>query len=111
MTSVYLALAVLGAVLPYSAFGPLVLEGASLGVWIDQVLVPPAARGFTFDLFVSAATFLIWSFRDARQRGVPRWWRLPLVMTLIGLSCAFPLYLWLRERHAGSRPGMDTPLP
>lgn len=100
MPALYLTLAVLGAVLPYSAFGPLILEAAPLGVWIEQVLGPPAARGFTFDLFVSAATFLVWSFLDARSRRFPRWWRIPLVMTTIGLSCAFPLYLWLRERHA-----------
>ena len=101
MASPYLALAVLGAILPYSAFGPLILQGAPLGVWIDQVLGPPAARGFTWDLLVSATTFLVWSFQDARRRRFPRWWRVPLVTITVGLSCAFPLYLWLRERHPG----------
>ncbi|MEJ2539398.1 MAG: DUF2834 domain-containing protein [Gemmatimonadota bacterium] len=100
MSRIYLLLAVLGAVLPFSAFGPLILQGASLGVWVEQVLGPPAARGFTFDLAVSALTFLIWSFQDARARRFRRWWLVPVVMTTIGLSCAFPLYLGLRERRA-----------
>lgn len=97
--TVYLVLAILGAVLPYAAFAPLILGAAPLGVWIEQVLAPPAARGFTLDLLVSALTFLIWSFTDARRRGFRGWWRVPVVMTTIGLSCAFPLYLWLRQRH------------
>ena len=103
MHALYLPLAVLGAVLPYSAFAPLIWEAAPLSVWLEQVLEPPAARGFTFDLFVSAATFLVWSFGDARARGFRGWWRIPVVMTTIGLSCAFPLYLWLRERDASRR--------
>jgi hypothetical protein len=98
MPTLYLVLAVLGAILPYSAFAPLIGQGAPPGVWIDQVLVPPAARGFTFDLLVSATTFVAWSFQDARNRGLRGWWRIPVVMTAIGLSCAFPLYLWLRDR-------------
>jgi hypothetical protein len=98
MPTLYLVLAVLGAVLPYSAFAPLIVQAAPPGVWLDQVLIPPAARGFTFDLMVSAVTFVAWSYRDARRRGFRGWWRIPLVMTTIGLSCAFPLYLWLRDR-------------
>lgn len=98
----YLVLAILGAVLPYAAFAPLILGAAPIGVWFEQVLGPPAARGFTMDLLVSAATFLIWSFGDARRRGFRGWWRVPLVMTTIGLSCAFPLYLWLRGRQGST---------
>lgn len=97
MRTVWLALAVLGAVVPYALFGSLILEGAGLGVWMDQLLTDPAPRGLTGDLTVSAAVFVVWSFREARRLAMGRWWIYPVVMGTIGLSCAFPLFLWARE--------------
>lgn len=97
MRRVYLALAVIGAVVPYALFGSLILEGAGFGVWMDQLLTDPAPRGLTGDLAVAALVFLVWSWREARRLEMGRWWVYPLVMTGIGLSCAFPLFLWARE--------------
>lgn len=97
MRSVYLALAIVGAIVPYALFGPLILEGAGWQVWLDQLLGAPAARGLTGDITVSAVVFLVWSFREAKRLGVARWWIYPVVMCGIGLSCAFPLFLWVRE--------------
>jgi len=97
MRRTYLALAVIGAIVPYALFGPLILEGAGIGVWLDQLLGAPAARGLTGDITVSALVFLVWSHREARRLGIPRWWVYPVVMVTVGLSCAFPLFLWSRE--------------
>ena len=97
MRSVWLAMAVVGAVVPYALFGSLILEGAGLGVWMDQLLTDPAPRGLTGDLTVSAVVFLVWSFREARRLAMSRWWIYPVVIGTIGLSCAFPLFLWARE--------------
>lgn len=97
MKRVYLILAVVGAVVPYVLFGPLILQGAGIGVWLDQLLTDPAPRGLTGDITVAALVFLVWSWREARRLGMGRWWIYPVVMTGIGLSCAFPLFLWRRE--------------
>lgn len=98
MRTLYLALAVVGAVVPWALFGSLVLQGAGLQVWLDQLLTEPAPRGLTGDLLVAAVVFLIWSRVEARRLGMDRWWIYPLVTVGIGLSCAFPLFLWARER-------------
>lgn len=106
MKTIYLVLAVVGAVVPYALFGSLILEGAGIGVWMDQLLTDPAPRGLTGDLAVAALVFLVWSWREARRLEMGRWWIYPLVMTGIGLSCAFPLFLWRREaRVAEGRDG------
>lgn len=97
MRKVWLGLAVVGAVVPYALFGPLILQGAGIDVWLDQLLTDPAPRGLTGDITVSAGVFLVWSFREARRLTMRRWWIYPVVMGTIGLSCAFPLFLWARE--------------
>lgn len=98
MRRIYLALAVIGAIVPYALFGSLILEGAGIGVWMDQLLTDPAPRGLTGDLAVAALVFLVWSYTESRRLAMGRWWIYPVVMTGIGLSCAFPLFLWRRER-------------
>ena len=97
MRRAWLIAAIIGAVVPYVLFGPLILQGAGLGVWMEQLLSDPAPRGLTGDITVSALVFLAWSFREARRLGMGRWWIYPVVMTTVGLSCAFPLFLWARE--------------
>lgn len=97
MRRLYLALTVVGAVVPYLLFGPLILEGAGIGVWMDQLLTDPAPRGLTGDLAVAALVFLIWSRVESRRLEMDRWWLYPVVMVTVGLSCAFPLFLWRRE--------------
>ena len=51
------------------------------------------ARPYRRDIVV----FLIWSWRDARARGVARWWLVLPATCLVGLSLSLPLYLYLRE--------------
>lgn len=98
MRTLYLALAIVGAVVPWALFGSLVLQGAGLQVWLDQLLTQPAPRGLTGDLIVAAVVFLVWSGVEARRLDMDRWWIYPLIAVGIGLSCAFPLFLWAREK-------------
>jgi hypothetical protein len=97
MRTTYLVLTIVGAAVPYALFGPLILEGAGIGVWMEQLLTDPAPRGLTGDIAVAALVFLIWSWREAKRLGIGRWWVYPVVMTTVGLSCAFPLFLYHRE--------------
>jgi hypothetical protein len=110
MRRAYLILAVLGAVVPYALFGPLILQGAGVGVWMEQLLGAPAARGLTGDITVSALVFLVWSRVEARRLGMRRWWPYPLVMVTVGLSCAFPLFLWSREGRASGAGSHQLPM-
>lgn len=103
MRTTYLVLAIVGAVVPYLLFGSLILEGAGIDVWMRQLLTDPAPRGLTGDITLSAAVFLLWSFRERRRVGMARWWPFPLVTLTIGLSCALPLFLWAREGRVGDQ--------
>lgn len=94
----YLALAVLGAVLPWFFFAQyLVVEGTWLS-FVPDLFVNQATGGLTADLLVSSLVFWVFLFREARHTGVARPWVYVAVNLLIGLSCALPLFLWARQR-------------
>ena len=98
MKSLWLLLAVLGAVLPLAVFfGAIpavpVVEGGLLSAFYAN----RAAGAASTDVVWSSLVFWVAMAADcrARQRAFP-WWILP-VNLLIGLSAALPLYLWWRE--------------
>lgn len=94
--TVYLVLAVLGAVIPVAFFISFALaEGVSLIAFVMALFVNGAAGGFTADLLISS--FVFWVYMFSKNDG-PK----PLVFILlnccIGLSCALPAYLWMTEK-------------
>ena len=94
----YAAAAVAGTVIPWLFFGSFLAdEGADLPGFVEALFVNGAAGGFSSDVLVSALVFWVWSFGDARSRGVANWWLVLPATLLVGLSLAFPLYLFVRE--------------
>lgn len=100
MKSLYLAAAVLGAIVPYvfffQHFG---LHGFGISAFIAAIFATPAASGFTADLLLSS--FVFWAFMFHRNRfshgpGPSIFIALNL---LIGLSCALPAYFYAQERQ------------
>ncbi|WP_415183359.1 DUF2834 domain-containing protein [Phaeovulum sp.] len=96
---IYLALALLGAVLPmrhYLAY--LTAHGWSLAAVSDAWFVTVATTGLTWDLGLVAAALTVWIIAETRVR---RNWlalvALPATF-LIGASFGLPLYLFLRTR-------------
>ncbi|MDZ7670128.1 MAG: DUF2834 domain-containing protein [Gammaproteobacteria bacterium] len=99
MKHLYLALAVVGAVVPYvfflqhiAAAGP---DPVSFAAAAFATLV---GGGVAADLLVSSLVF--WVYLFAAGEGARAAWLIP-VNLLIGLSCALPLYLYVRARAAG----------
>lgn len=100
MKNVYLALAIAGAVVPYIFFVQFLQSGdTSLGAFTAQLFATPPAGGFTADLLITSLAFWIWSYQEARARNMARWWVYVVVNLAIGLSCAFPLFLYMRNRR------------
>lgn len=99
MKRLYLALAVLGAVVPYAFFlQQFAAEGLSLRAFVAALFANPAAGGFTADLLLSSGVFWIAIFRQhSRGRG-PHPAPYVLLNLLVGLSCALPAYLYARLR-------------
>ena len=98
MKNLYLALAILGAVIPYAFFiSHFVAEGLSLPIFLATVFANPAAGGMTADLFISSFIFWLMMWRVREDRGGPALWPFILLNLGIGLSCALPAYLYAAE--------------
>ena len=98
MRSLYLCLAIVGAVLPWLFFADWFgANGISPAGFIFAAFSNSVASAFTADVVISSIAFLIWSFFDARQLAIRKWWLVLPANLLVGLSLALPLYLWLRE--------------
>ena len=100
--SIYLLLAVVGAVIPYAFFlDYFASEGIGAG-FVAALFANGAAGGFTADLLISSVAFWLWMAADTRDRGTGRIWPFVALNLTIGLSCALPAYLWQRGRAAAA---------
>ena len=99
MRHVFLALAILGAVLPMYYFVSWFQEfGWDLGAMVEAWNVNDATTGLVYDLTVSAVALTAWALWETARNG--RWLNLVAIPATfcIGVSCGLPLYLWLRLR-------------
>jgi hypothetical protein len=105
MRQLYLSLAIIGAVLPCSQFFPWLAEhGPNIALLFTEVFSTRAGAFFGFDVLVSAIVLIVFIRREGAREKVPMLW-FPIAATcLIGVSCGFPLFLYLRE----CRPANDN---
>ncbi|MBN9480708.1 MAG: DUF2834 domain-containing protein [Bordetella sp.] len=95
----YLAMAVAGTVIPWLFFGAFFgAHGPDIPLFLQSLFANGAAGGFSADVLISIVIFWVWSWRDARERKVARWWLVLPASFFVGLSLSLPLYLYLRER-------------
>jgi hypothetical protein len=100
MKNLYLALAIIGAVLPYDFFARhFAVDGLAVGGFLAAVFANSAAAGFTVDLLLSS--FVFWIHLFASGQGARAWLLIPLNLA-IGLSCALPAYFYLRARDSAT---------
>jgi hypothetical protein len=94
----YLIAAIVGTIVPWLFFANFfTTQGIDIPLFVRSLFVNGAAGGFSADVLISILVFWVWSYRDARQHNISRWWVvLPATLT-VGLSLALPLYLYLRE--------------
>ena len=96
----YLAMAVFGTVVPWLFFGSFFgLHGPDIPLFLQSLFANGAAGGFSADVLITIIVFWVWSWRDAAQNKVARWWLVLPASFCVGLSLALPLYLYLRERR------------
>ena len=102
MKYLFLALAVIGAIVPYAFFIPFFADnGLAIETFATALFVNGAAGGFTADLLISSAAF--WMFLFVMK--AERLWLYILLNLTIGLSCALPLffYFYTVERYSTER--------
>jgi len=98
MKHLYLSLAIVGAVVPYIFFlQHLAVAGPDLVAFAAAAFATPVGGGVAADLLISSLVF--WVYLFAVGDGGRAAWLIP-VNLLIGLSCALPLYLYVRARAA-----------
>jgi len=83
----YLALCILGTLLPYSRF-----PGFDLHVLTGQLFA-----FFGMDVIVSSVVLWVFVFADGRRIGVRHLWVPIAANLLVGVSLGLPLYLYMRE--------------
>jgi len=94
----YLALAALGFVLPYSQFAPWVaVHGLNMPLFFSELGANAISRFFGWDVIASALTLIVFMRIERRRKPIPYAW-LPIVgLLLVGVSFGLPLFLYLRE--------------
>ena len=94
----YLVFCVLGLLLPYSQFVPLLLEHSlNFTLFFRELFANRISAFFAMDVIVSAIV-LIWFIQGEGKRLRVRLLCLPTVGTLlVGVSFGFPLFLFLRQ--------------
>ena len=96
--NLYLFLCVLGIVIPYSQFVPWVLEnGLQLGLLVRELFANRVSAFFGLDVLVSSVVVVSFVRTEGRRLGVRQLWLPILVLLTVGVSCALPLFLYLRE--------------
>jgi len=98
LKTVYLILAIVGAVIPYAFFIQHFSEsGFGIGRFVFNLFAFPVSGAFTTDLLISSFVFWIAIFnRHSKDVGPSPWIFVALNLT-IGLSCALPAYLYVNE--------------
>ncbi|MFS4437948.1 DUF2834 domain-containing protein [Paracoccaceae bacterium GXU_MW_L88] len=96
----YLALAILGAVIPWLRFGAWFAEGGTTNGLFDAWTANPAVSGLSWDLLIAGIALTLWIAAEVHvRRDYVSLLALPALA--IGVSCALPLYLFLRTRPQG----------
>jgi len=99
----YLALAVLGAILPWQANLEFMQAAATPGFdlpgFIHDANLTAASRSLSRDLLIAASAFTLWIGVEGRRLQVRGWWMTLIVCVTVSFACGGPLFLHLRERR------------
>lgn len=94
----YIALAVLGTLLPIWQFMPFARDhGPAFGLFFQQLFSTPVGGFFGMDVIVSSLVLWVLIYVEGRRAGVRHRWA-PVVASLtVGVSLGLPLFLYMRE--------------
>lgn len=99
MKNLYLASAIIGALVPYLFFVQFFnIEGINLTLFLAGLFDNGAAGGFAADLFISSFVFWAFMFQQAKKANKPAPYLYIVLNLTIGLSCALPAYLYSQAR-------------
>jgi hypothetical protein len=109
MQRVYLALAVVGYLVPGSLMLAYSVDTGNWLFWADparttaELFVNRTSTTFALDLFGTVVVALVWMTHEARRIGLGRVWRFWVLTLVFGLAGTLPLFLYFRERRLAAR--------
>jgi len=94
----FLALFIVGVVVPYLSFVPWVMDhGLDISRLVEELFANRISAFFGLDVVVSAIVLWVFVAIETPRAGVRHAWA-PVVASLaIGVSAGLPLFLYLRE--------------
>jgi hypothetical protein len=97
--NLYLFLCVIGFAIPYWQFVPwLVHNGVDARLFVTQMFANRISSFFVADVLVSAAVLVAFMGQESRRLKIAHRGFAIAGLCLVGVSFAFPLFLYLRER-------------
>ncbi|HEV2805267.1 MAG TPA: DUF2834 domain-containing protein [Chthoniobacterales bacterium] len=95
----YLALCVLGTILPYWKLGPWLMDhGLNVPLLFEELFATRIGAFFGLDVIVSAIVLFAFIAVEGRRMALSLLWLPVLATCLVGVSLGLPLFLYLRQR-------------
>lgn len=96
--TVYLMLAITGAVIPFIEFVPWLLEhGVNLRLMIVELFANRIGAFFGLDVIVAAIVVIVFALIERHHHGICFWYLPVAGVACFGVSFGLPLLLYLRE--------------
>lgn len=97
--NLYLVLAILGIILPYTQFVPWSnANGFNIALIGSLMFANQIAAGVAIDALIAALAIVLFIVFDKKETKVKYWWAPIVGIFLAGISFALPFYLFLREK-------------
>ncbi|MTH54837.1 DUF2834 domain-containing protein [Bacillus mangrovi] len=97
MKTILLLLASMGTIIPYYFFTPfLINNGLDIMSIAELLFVNRVSAFFAADFLISCIVFLTFLYTETKKYKIKQWWICILATITVGLSLAFPLFLYFR---------------
>lgn len=94
----FLGLSFLGAVAPYSFIGQFIMtHGLNMAEFKAQMWATPIGSFMAAAFLIASLVTLIFVFTEGRRLKMKGLWLPLLASIVVGVSCALPLFLYLRS--------------
>ncbi|HJP58815.1 MAG TPA: DUF2834 domain-containing protein [Gemmatimonadaceae bacterium] len=105
--AVYLALFVIGTVVPYLSFVPWLIDhGLDISLLVEELFANRVSAFFGLDVMVSAIVLWVFIALDGKGTNLRHRWAPVAASLMVGVSAGLPLFLYLRESALG-KDGID----
>jgi hypothetical protein len=96
----YLSLAIVGTILPYYFLVSFLFQyGWDIHRIWDQLFLSELGAFFVMDVLISSIVLLVFVFAEGRRVGMRNLWIYIVANLVVGVSLAFPLFLYSRENY------------